>query len=92
MNEMTTGVLLDHTKVGNKRMTLPQAHFHLEVLDVSATSSPKWFVGEVELTHRSCSDHIPTEVRSRLSRRWNGIFMVELGNSKSTSKTDLTDL
>ena len=26
-----TGVLLDGTKVGNKRMTLPQAHFHLEV-------------------------------------------------------------
>ena len=24
-------------------MTLPQAHFHLEILDVSATSSPKWF-------------------------------------------------
>ena len=26
-----TGVLLDGTKVGNKRMTFPQAHFHLEV-------------------------------------------------------------
>ena len=25
------GVLLDGTKVGNERMTLPQAHFHLEV-------------------------------------------------------------
>ena len=31
MNGMMTGVLLDGTKVGNKRMTLPQAHFHLEV-------------------------------------------------------------
>ena len=31
MNGMMTGVLLDDTKVGNERMTLPQAHFHLEV-------------------------------------------------------------
>ena len=31
MNGMMTGVQLDGTKDGNKRMTLPQAHFHLEV-------------------------------------------------------------
>ena len=31
MNGMMTGFLLDGTKVGNKRMTLPHAHFHLEV-------------------------------------------------------------
>ena len=31
MNGIMTGVLLDSTKVGNERMTLPQAHFHLEV-------------------------------------------------------------
>ena len=31
MDGMITGVLLDSTKVGNKRMTLLQAHFHLEV-------------------------------------------------------------
>ena len=31
MNGMMTGVLLDGTKVGNQRMTLRQAHFHLEV-------------------------------------------------------------
>ena len=31
MNGMMTRVLLDGRKVGNKRMTLPQAHFHLEV-------------------------------------------------------------
>ena len=43
MNEMRTGVLLDGTKVGNKRTTLPEAHFHLGSLDVSATSSPKRF-------------------------------------------------
>ena len=30
-NGMMTGVLLDGTKVGNKRMTLPQAHFRLVV-------------------------------------------------------------
>ena len=32
MNGLMTGVRLDGTKVVNKRMTLPQAHFHLEVL------------------------------------------------------------
>ena len=31
MNLMMNGVLVDGTKVGNKRLTLPQAHFHLEV-------------------------------------------------------------
>ena len=31
MNGMMAGVLLDGTKVGNKRMTLSQTHFHLEV-------------------------------------------------------------
>ena len=31
MNGMMTGVLLDGTKVVNKHLTLPQAHFHLEV-------------------------------------------------------------
>ena len=31
MNGMMTGVPLDGTKVGNKRMTLPQAHFYLDV-------------------------------------------------------------
>ena len=43
MSEMMTGVLLDGTKVGNKRMTLPQAHFRSGVLDVCATSGPKRF-------------------------------------------------
>ena len=32
INGMMTGVRLDGTKVGNKRMTLSEAHFHLEVL------------------------------------------------------------
>ena len=31
MNGMMTGVLLDSTKVGKKRMTILQTHFHLEV-------------------------------------------------------------
>ena len=43
MNGMMPGVLLDGTKGGNKRMTLPQAHFRLPGLDDSATSSPKQF-------------------------------------------------
>ena len=30
-NGMMTGIPLDGTKVGNKRMTLPQADFRLEV-------------------------------------------------------------
>ena len=30
-NGTMAGVLLDGTKVGNKRMTLPQAHFQLDV-------------------------------------------------------------
>ena len=38
MSGMMAGVLLDGTKVGNKRMTLPQAHFRL-----SATNSTKRF-------------------------------------------------
>ena len=31
MNGTMGGVRLDGTKVVNKRMTIPQAHFHLEV-------------------------------------------------------------
>ena len=31
MNVSMAGILLDGTKVGNKRMSLLQAHFHLEV-------------------------------------------------------------
>ena len=38
---MMSGVRLDGTKVVNKRMTHPQAHFHLEVLDVSPAIGPK---------------------------------------------------
>ena len=40
MNGMMTGVLLDGTKVGNKRMTLLQAHFHLEVRISSTVERP----------------------------------------------------
>ena len=32
MNGMVTGVQLDGMKVGNKPMTIPQAHFHLELI------------------------------------------------------------
>ena len=41
MSGMMTGVLLDGTKVGNQRMTLPQAHFSLG--GFGATSSPRRF-------------------------------------------------
>ena len=48
MNGMVTGVLLNGTKVGNKRMTLRQVHFHLKVwmsvspeVHVGVTRSPK---------------------------------------------------
>ena len=43
MNGMMSGVLLDGTRVGSKRMTLPQAHFRLEVWMVSATICTKRF-------------------------------------------------
>ena len=43
MNGMMTGVSLDGTKVGNKRVTLRQAHFSPGGLDLGATSSPEWF-------------------------------------------------
>ena len=63
MNGMMTGVLLDGTKVGHKRVTLPQSSFSLGSLDVSATSSPKRFEwGENEPGNRSCSEHIPIEL------------------------------
>ena len=32
VNGVMTGVRLDGSKVVNKRMTIPQAHFHLQVL------------------------------------------------------------
>ena len=34
------GIVTNGTMAGNKRMTLPQAHFDLAGLDVGATSSP----------------------------------------------------
>ena len=43
MNGMMTGVRLDGTKVGNKRMTIPEAHFSLGGFDLGAMSSPKRF-------------------------------------------------
>ena len=95
MNGMMTGVLLDGIKVGNKRTTLPQAHFRLEAWILV----PR--VGPDEPGHRSCSAHIPIERWSRRSRRWensiglpvvNGFPTVELGNSKDTMKTDGSDL
>ena len=42
MNGMMTGVLWGGTKVGNKRTTLPQAHFRLEVWMLVPPVRPKW--------------------------------------------------
>ena len=53
MNGMMTGVLLHGTKVGNNRMTLPQAHFQ----------------DKNEPGHKSCSEHIRIELWSRRTRR-----------------------
>ena len=62
MNGMMTGVLLDGTKVGNTYDT-SVGSFSLGSLDFGATSSPKrFFIGEDEPGHRSCSEHIPIEL------------------------------
>ena len=65
-------------------------------------SSPKRFeCSENELRHRSWSEHIPIELWSRGEQEMedstrlpvvNGFLMVELGNSKDTTKTDCSDL
>ena len=64
MNGMMTGVLLDGTKAGNKRMTLPRAHFHLEV----------WMsVPPVVRSGLNCWGwgHIPIELWPRRSGRFS---------------------
>ena len=72
MSGMMTGALLDGTKVGNKRMTLPQVHFRLEIwISVPPVVRNGLRLGEDEPEHRSCSEHIPIELWSRGSRRWN---------------------
>ena len=43
MDGMLTGARLDGMKVGNKPVTIPQAHFSLESVDLGAMSSPKRF-------------------------------------------------
>ena len=62
MKGMMCGVLLGGTKVGNKRMTPLQAHFHWEVW----ISVPRVVRSRLdEPGHRSCSEHIPIELWSR---------------------------
>ena len=63
-------------------------------------------MGENESGHRSCSEHIPIELWSSRTRRGkidfgkidfvgqpvlSGFRMVELGNSKDSTKTDCFD-
>ena len=74
--------------------------FSLGGLDASATSSQMRFqMAEDESGHRGCSEHIPTEFSDgagdgRFSRDGmvNGFLVVELGNSKDTTRTDCSDL
>ena len=73
MNGMMTGVLLDGTKVGNKRMT-SQALFHLEVWMSVPPVVRSGLNGSNEPGHRSCSEHIPSELWSRRSRRWKILY------------------
>ena len=98
---MMTGFLLDCTTVGNKRMTLPQAHFPLEVwMSVpsvvrSSLNGWRWtWTQGLQWTHshwtlvqkeRKMEDSIGLPVV-------NGFLMVELGNSQDTTKTDCSDL
>ena len=56
MNGMMTGVLLGGTKAGNKRMTRFGYWCH--------QSSEAVRMGENELGHRTCSEHIPVELSS----------------------------
>ena len=58
-NGMMTGVLLDGTKLGNKRMTLPQAHFHLEVWMSVPPAVRSGLNDEDAFGHRSCSENDP---------------------------------
>ena len=48
-------------------------------------------MGETELGHRSCSENISIDLRSRWSRRWN-MSSKELGGIKVTMKTICVDL
>ena len=58
-------------------------------------------MGEDEPGHRSCSEHIPTELWSRRKQEMedsiglplvNGFLKVELGNIEDTMKTVCSDL
>ena len=58
-------------------------------------------MGDGEPGHRSCSEHIPIELLVQKEQETedsiglpvvSGFLMVELGNSKDTTKTDYPDL
>ena len=76
--------------------------FSLGGLDLGATSSPKRFEWvKMKLDTGAAVKHIPGELWSRRSGEMedsiglpvvNGFLMVELGNSKDTTKTDCSDL
>ena len=96
MNGMMAGVLLNGAKLGNKRMTLPQVHFH-SGLDVSATSSPKRFEWvKMNLDTGPAVNTFPLNLGpdgagdGRFYRTAGGEWILDggLGNSKDTTKTD----
>ena len=71
MNGMTIGVLLDGTKVGNKRTTLQKAHFQLRSFDLGAMTSPKQFEWvKMNLDTGAAVNTPPIELWPRKSRRW----------------------
>ena len=101
MSEMMTGVLLDGTKLGNKRMTLPQAHFSLAGLDVSLPSSPKRFEWvKMNLDTGAAVNTFPLNFGpegagdGRFFRTASGEWIPDGGawQSKDTTKTDCLDL
>ena len=96
-NGVMTGVPLDGTKVGNKRMTLPQAHFRKDVWTSSLTRF-EWV--KMNLDTGAAVNTCPLNFGPKGAGDGksielpvvNGSQMVELGNSKDTMRTDCPDL
>ena len=100
MNGMMPGVELDGTKVGNKRMTLPQAHFSLGGLDTGATRSPKRFEWvKMNLATGAAVNTFPLNFGpdgagdgGYYRTASGGFLVVVLGNFQGTMKTVCSDL
>ena len=88
-------------KVGNKRVTLPTSSFSLKVSDLGATICPKRLQRvEMNLDTRTADNTFPLNIGPQKSEMEdsvglsvvNGFLMVELRNSKDTTKTDCSGL